>query len=277
MKLGNIDFLGKARRLESKIARRFDSAARDFIASGAREPLEIVHSIVEAVDPEIQAGGRGRRVFPFNSITLSVLAPSRDARARFEAVVAGEPPLRQRIVDRLRSAGCEVAELVVEVVYVTRAQKSWKHPGFHIDFARVTPVGAADVRPDPKHTRLELTISRGVAERRTYAFMARRIDLGRCAEVRDSRNRLIRTNHVAFAEGSGDVNQSVSRQHAHIGYASGDYRLYDDRSAHGTSILRNGKTVAVPTGSRGVRLRSGDEIVLGEARVRIRFEEEGSR
>jgi hypothetical protein len=277
MKLGNIDFLGKARRFESKIARRFDRAARDFIASGAREPLEIVHSIVEAVDPEIQAGGRGRRVFPFNRITLSVLAPSRDARARFEAVVAGEPPLRQRIVDRLRSAGCEVVDLAVEVVYVTRAQKSWKHPAFQIDFARVTPVGAADVRPDPKDTRLELTISRGVAERRTYAFMARRIDLGRCAEVRDSRNRLIRTNHVAFAEGSGDVNQSVSRQHAHIGYASGDYRLYDDRSAHGTSILRNGKTVAVPTGSRGVRLHSGDEIVLGEARVRIRFDEDATR
>ena len=277
MKFGNIDFLGKARRLESKIARRLDRAAREFMRSGAREPLEIVHSIVEAVEHEIQPCGRGRRIFPFNSITVSALAPSREARARFEAVFAGEPALRGRIVDRLRSARCEVIELAVAVVYVTRAQKSWKNPEFHIDFARVTAVGAADVGPGPTPARLELTISRGVAERRTYAFMARRIDLGRCAEVRDSRNRLIRTNHVAFAEGSGDVNQSVSRQHAHIGCASRDYRLYDDGSVHGTSILRNGKTVAVPTGSRGVRLRSGDEIVLGEARVRIRFDEEGSR
>ena len=273
MKFGNIDFLGKARRLESRIARRLDSAAQDFVGSGTREPLEIVYSIVEAVDSEIQAGGRGRRVFPFNSITLSVLAPSRDARARFEAVLAGEPTVRERIVDRLRSAGCEVAELAVDVVYVTRAQKNWKHPVFHLDFARVAPPGARDVSPDPKPARLDLTISRGIAERRTYAFTARRIDLGRGAEVRDSHNRLIRTNDVAFAEGSGDVNQSVSRQHAHIACASGDYRLYDDRSAHGTSILRHGKTVEVPTGSRGVRLQSGDEVVLGEARVRVRFDE----
>ena len=37
----------------------------------AREPLEIVHLIVEAVEHEIQPGGRGTRVFPFNRITLS--------------------------------------------------------------------------------------------------------------------------------------------------------------------------------------------------------------
>jgi len=277
MKFGSMDVLGKARRLESRIARRLDSAAQDFMGSGAREPLEIVYSIVEAVEHEIQPGGRGRRTFPFNRVTVSVLAPSREARARFEAVFGGEPALRERIADRLRSAGCEAVDLVVDVVYVTRGQKNWRDPGFHVDFARVTPVDARDASRGPAPARIELTVSRGVAERRAYAFMAGRIDLGRCAEVRDSRNRLIRTNHVAFAEGSGDVNQSVSRQHAHIGYASGDYRLYDDRSAHGTSILRNGRTVAVPTGSRGVRLRSGDEIVLGEARVRIRFDEEASR
>jgi hypothetical protein len=277
MKLGNIDFLGKARRLESKIAGRLDGAAHELMGSGTREPLEIVHAIVEAVEHEIQAGGRGRRMFPFNRITLSVLAPSRDTRARFEAVFAGEPALRERIADRLRSAGCEVVELVVDVVYVTRAQRSWTNPGFQIEFARVTPVGTEEGSRGPEPARLELTIVRGVAEQRTYAFMARRIDLGRCAEVRDSRNRLIRTNHVAFAEASGDINQSVSRKHAHIGYASGDYRLYDDGSVHGTSIVRTGQAVAVPAGSRGVRLQSGDEIVLGEARVRIRFDEAASR
>src|SRR5438876_235087 len=106
MKFGNMDVLGRARRLESRIARRLDSAAQDFMGSGAREPLEIVHSIVEAVEREIQPGGRGRRTFPFNRITLSVLAHSRDSRARFEAVFAGEPPLRERIVDRLRPTGC---------------------------------------------------------------------------------------------------------------------------------------------------------------------------
>src|SRR5437773_1372402 len=279
MKFGNMDVLGKARRLESRIARRLDSAAQDFMGSGAREPLEIVYSIVEAVEHEIQPGGRGRRTFPFNRVTLSVLAPSRDARARFEAVFDGEPALRERIVDRLRSAGCEAVDLVVDVVYVTRGQKNWRDPGFHVDFARVTPVDARDASRGPTAARIELTVSRGIAERRAYAFLARRIDLGRCAEVRDSRNRLVRTNHVAFTEGSGDVNQSVSRQHAHIVYEpdSGHFRLHDDGSGHGTGIVRDGGTVSVPRGSRGVRLHSGDEVILGEARVRIRFHTDKNR
>ena len=67
------------------------------------------------------------------------------------------------------------------------------------------------------------------------------------------------------------MNQSVSRRHAHITYdsQSGHYRLHDDGSAHGTSIVRNGRTVTVPGGSHGVRLRNGDEIVLGEARLKV--------
>ena len=80
--------------------------------------------------------------------------------------------------------------------------------------------------------------------------------------------------HVVFVEGSAAVNQTVSRRHAHIAVEpSGVCRLHDDRSEHGTGIIRGGRTIPVPAGSRGVRLRSGDEIALGEARVRIRIVE----
>jgi pSer/pThr/pTyr-binding forkhead associated (FHA) protein len=113
----------------------------------------------------------------------------------------------------------------------------------------------------------------GTAEKSSYAFALPRVNLGRCAEVRDSLSRLVRTNHVAFVDLTGASNHSVSRRHAHIEYveAARHYRLRDDRSAHGTSIVRNGRTVAVPAGSRGIRLESGDEIVLGEARARVRI------
>jgi FHA domain len=271
-----MDLLGKARRLESTIARRFDRAASDAAGAVTREPLEIVHLVVEAVEHEIQPGGRGKRVFPFNSITLSVLAPSREGRARFEAVLAGEPPLRDRIVEHLRSKSCPIDDLTLDVAYVAKAPKDWRHPQFNLAFARVARAPTNAARRDPAFTRIDLTVVRGTAERKSYSFAAKRIDLGRCTEVRDSRNRLIRTNHVAFVEGSGDVNQSVSRRHAHIAYepTSGGYRLRDDGSVHGTSVVRNGSTVAVPPGSLGVRLRTGDELVLGEARLRIRFDGE---
>jgi hypothetical protein len=265
-----MDILGKARRLESKIARRFDAAAADALGSEAREPLEIVHAIVALVEAQIQSSGRGKRIFPFNRIDVAVLAPSRDARVRIEAVFADEPSLRARIVERLRAAGCGVDDLTIETAYVARAAKSWENPHFHVAFDRETRA-IAQAAPDPKSVRLELTVVRGTADQPAYTFAGERIEIGRCVEVRDSRNRLIRTNHVAFVEGSGEVNQSVSRRHAHIAYQadSGDYRLHDDGSAHGTGIVRGGRTIPVPVGARGVRLKSGDEIVLGEARLRI--------
>src|SRR5262249_57313918 len=107
-----MDILGKARKFESTIARKLDTAARELIGSGAREPIEIVNLIVDAVEQEIQSSGRGRRVFPFNRIAVAVLAPTRDCRARLEAVLEGEPSLGQRIVERLRAARCRVGGLV---------------------------------------------------------------------------------------------------------------------------------------------------------------------
>jgi hypothetical protein len=269
-----MDLLGKARRLESTIARRFDRAARAAVGAVTHEPLEIVHLVVEEVEHEIQPGGRGKRVFPFNSITLSLLASSREARARFEAVLAGEHALRDRIVEHLRSKSCPIDDLTLDVAYVARAPKDWRYPQFNLAFARVARAPASDARRDPALARIDLTVVRGTAGRKTYSFAAKRIDLGRGAEVRDTRNRLIRTNHVAFVEGSGEVNQSMSRRHAHIVYepTSGGYRLRDDGSARGTSVVRNGSTVGVPPGSLGVRLRTGDEIVLGDVRLRIRID-----
>ena len=125
------------------------------------------------------------------------------------------------------------------------------------------------VQPDG----IELTVLNGAAQKRTFVLSGTRIDLGRCAEVRDSRHRLIRTNQVAFTEQPDDVNRSVSRRHAHITYDahSERFRLHDDGSEHGTGIVRDGRTVPVPRGARGVRLFPGDEIVLGEARLRVRF------
>jgi FHA domain len=275
-RLGILDILGildRARKLESRVARALTRAAEDAVGTGAREPLEIAHAIVDAVERQVQPAGRGAHLFPFNSIAVSVLAPSRDSRARLDALFAATPSLRDRIVDRLRSAGCDARDLRLELAYVGRAARSWDNPHFHVAFDRVAVAEAAPAPVDSMPARIEVTVVRGVAERRTYSFNTSRIDLGRGVEVRDDRHRLLRTNHVVFVEGSAAVNQTVSRRHAHIAVdSSGDHRLRDDRSEHGTGIVRGGRTIPVPAGSRGVRLRSGDEIALGEARVRIRIE-----
>ena len=272
-----MDVLGKALRLESKIAGQLDKAAKGFVRSGAREPWKSCMRFSTGLNGNtVERRGSACSI---QQIELSVLAPSPEARARLEAVFSGDPSLNARVMERLQSGGCSTAGIALAITYATRAQKTWGDREFDLNFARVTPPDVKEPAPGSQHDRIEVTVLRGVAERRTYSLPARRIDFGRYAEVRDSRNRLIRTNHVAFTEGAGDVNQTVSRQHAHVSYepGSGDFRLHDDGGGHGTGIVRDGRTVPVPRGSRGVRLRSGDELVLGEARVRVRFPPDTTR
>jgi hypothetical protein len=270
-----MDIFNKARQLEGNIVRGVTSAAKNLIrGSGAREPIELTHAIVDAVEREIQSSGRGTRVFPFNTIDVSIVAPSDHARARLDTIVNGDVSLRDRITDRLRAARCAAVDLGLNVNYVPRPQKHWTDPQFAIAFSRVTREAAAGPASGPPPGRLEMTVVHGAAEHRTYAFVSDRIDLGRGSEVRDRRNGLIRTNHVAFLEGPAEVNRTISRQHSHIAFdpGSGQFRLHDDGSVHGTKIVRNGRTLPVPFGARGVRLQSGDDIVLGEARVRVKLE-----
>jgi hypothetical protein len=268
-----MNVLGKARRLESAIAARLDQVAKGLVRSRTREPLEIVLAILDAVEQRIEPTGRGTRVFPFDRIEVSVVAPSREARGRLEAVFAGETPLQTRILDRLQSAGCAPADIVVELQYVDAADTNWNAAEFDLQFARVAAPRVEGVAVDSQPAPIEIRAVVGVMERWAYSLAAPRIDVGRGAEVRDERNRLIRTNHVVFTEGAGGVNETVSRTHAHITYEAqtGRFRLHDDGSEHGTGIIRGGKTISVLRGTRGVRLQPDDDVVLGEARVRIKF------
>ena len=266
-----MNILDRARRLESRLAQTMDRAAGALAHTGPREPLEILHAILERVEQRIEPAGRGRHVFPFNRIKVFLVADSREARARFTAVLDDRPSLSDRILERLRSRGCAPADLSVKTVFVGRPDASWAQGDVRLEFDRVAasePVTAEEPSA-PRHIRL--TVVHGVAEKSAYAFALTRINLGRCAEVRDGRSRLLRTNHVVFTDGAAAPNESVSRRHAHIEFSpTGHYRVFDNRSAQGTHLVRNGRTILVPPGSRGIRLESGDELVLGEARLSVR-------
>lgn len=272
-----MDIADKARKLERRISRTVDAAVEEFMGRSVTTPIEIVHAVLDRAEAEIQEIGRGRRVFPFNCVRVQIMAGPRDkeARARFAAVADGPPSLSERLADRLRAAGCVVGTVETEIVYARRRGADWVHPDFHVEFDRVDvpPAVPAPAVADVSH-RIKLAVLKGSAEHRAYAFSAGRIDIGRRVEVIDQRQRLIRTNHVAFLEEGPDANRSVSRRHAHIAFSDEDrcYRIWDDRSAHGTSIVRGGRTIKVPAGARGTKLESGDEIALGHARLRVTIE-----
>lgn len=273
-----MDFSGKARKIERRLARSVEAAIGELVGRDVPAPLEIVHAVLDRAEREVQEVGRGRRVFPFTRVRLLALAAPRDkdARARLDAVIAGPPSLADRLADRLRAAGCGAVRVVTETVYVKQAGADWEHPTFHVVFDRARDVESAvaalpQPTAPPEVPRLKLAIVKGSAAQRAYAFSGGRIDMGRRQEVLDQKQRLIRTNQVAFLEDDVEENRSVSRRHAHIAFVEGEgvYRIWDDRSAHGTSVVRGGRTIAVPASARGTRLMSGDEIVLGQARVKI--------
>jgi len=274
-----MDIAGKARKLERRITRTVDAAVTELIGGSEPAPLEVVHEVLDRAEQHIQDIGRGRRVFPFNRVILHVVAPpgQKEKRARFASVVEGPPSLCERLTERLRSAGCPVTDLRADVVYSRQRGAGWERD-FHVEFDRVAHAPEAPpAPPEPvsgEVKRIKLAVVKGTADQRVYAFSGGRIDIGRRSEVLDKRQQLVRTNHVAFLEDGAEVNGSVSRRHAHIEVGAGGqtYRVWDDKSVHGTNIIRNGRTIKVPPGARGTRLEPGDEIALGHARLRVTFD-----
>ena len=265
--------IGKARQLESAIQTRIEGRSRPRGEAPARQPLEVVHAIVRSVEQEMQPAGRGQVVFPYTQIRIWIAASTARDRARLTAACEGPPSLQDRIIDRLASARCVVNGLHVKTTFVAARKADWTNPDFHIEYARATPAAAELSSP----ARIDLTVLSGTADKSSYSFAGGTVSIGRGTEVRDARDRLIRTNQIAFVEGAGDINASVSRRHAHIQHdpATGTFRLHDDGASQGTSVIRGGRDVPAPR-VRGLRLRSGDVIVLGQARVRVRVHDNGS-
>jgi len=113
----------------------------------------------------------------------------------------------------------------------------------------------------------------GVSSSPEFSLERPRINLGREAEITDALGRAIRRNELFFPEQAHEANPSVSRAHAHIRFdgPSGEWRIFDDGSSIGTTLFRDGRRIDVPAhAGRGVALRAGDEIYLGQ--VRLQFE-----
>ena len=137
-------------------------------------------------------------------------------------------------------------------------------------------VGMIGERPAARQGRggrplLRLAVLKGKAVREAYSCDADRLYLGRLEEVVDGAGRVRRRNDIAFLE-EGDLNQTVSREHARIAWEpeSRAFWLRDEGSSSGTVIFRAGRSIEVSRHDRrGVRLETGDEVYLGRAALRV--------
>lgn len=245
-----------------------------------REPLEVRRAVIESLVSQIQPVGRGRRVLPFNQATVHVVCvDATEKRVMKEALEPGE--LTQELLRRVDRAGAQAPQgFSLAVRFVREPGKGWT-PGarFHVTVSQAESAppepaaepdaGAAAPSAAPPGS-IVLRVLEGEARPKTLTTDAVRITIGRQVEVVDQTGRPVRRNDVAFV-GDDEVSRSVSRAHAHIALerASGLCRVFDENSAHGTQVEREGRRITVPAGRDGLKLRSGDEIHVGRAILRF--------
>ncbi len=234
---------------------------------GAKEVLEVRRDILEDVRDKIRPVGQGKNVFPYTEVTIRIGAQNTEERDVRQAALAESGDLERDIAALLTEVGCPIpAGFAVPVEVVEDAELAAAARPFHIDYAshkEPRKPAATAARPT-----IKLTVLRGAAEATEYVISVDRVNIGRLKEVVGEKDGLRRRNDIAFE----DTETTVSREHAYVRYdaESGRFRLYDSGSQRGTSIFRGGRRLEVPRGpTRGVQLQSGDEIHLGEARLRF--------
>lgn len=236
--------------------------------STKREMVEVHRAILDDVASRVESLPRGRRTFSYPHVVVTILLPSPERRRAYEVAFAEGDSLAHDIRSLLEQDGVELPErLRVDIELVNELPDGVDERGFDVSYRAEGPAPPAAAIPS-----VRLTVVSGKAGRDEYQFQKARINLGRLTDVLDAQQRPIRRNDVAFEESSRGPNPSVSRSHAHIEFdaAAGLFRLFDDRSAQGTSVFREGTVVSVPKGpSKGVALHTGDEITLGQARLRF--------
>jgi hypothetical protein len=118
----------------------------------------------------------------------------------------------------------------------------------------------------------------GTANASHVALTKIRTNIGRTVDVFRTEGPS-RKNDLAFL-GDTEIDRSVSREHAHIllDRKTGEHRIFNDRwykaseapaAQCGLWIVREGLSMPVPRGPRGVVLLAGDEIHLGRAIVKF--------
>jgi pSer/pThr/pTyr-binding forkhead associated (FHA) protein len=265
------------RRIEKSLDQRlrsiFSGGDSGEDAPGAREAIELYHDALDQIAKRAAAGKRGDRIFPFNLITIELAAENAERKVVLETLFdAGQlgDDIRATLKEERVTLG---GELTVLVKYPDDALVEMR-----VICERGEPPqkAAADMIVRPTLVRLvsaRLVTVTGVSSAAEFILDRPRINLGREAEITDSLGRAIRRNELFFPESAHEANPSVSRAHAHIRFepSSGEWRIFDDGSSIGTTLFRDGRRIDVPAhAGRGVALRAGDEIYLGQ--VRLQFE-----
>jgi pSer/pThr/pTyr-binding forkhead associated (FHA) protein len=253
--------------IEKTIERGFRHWTERFFGAAQSDQLVLVHrAILEEIEARIQTTSRGRHVFPYARLTVTLISPDADKRALYQTAFGEGARLQNDVREALESARCAIPRgFTIEVNTAESGTAETGTRTFLIEYA-------AEPRP-PKaepDAPARLVVVRGKAEQTEYELKKPRANIGRMAELVDANQRVVRRNDIVFEDAGDEANATVSRRHAHIRCEAGEYRISDDESEYGTRVFRDGRPIEVPRGNRrGEKLRPGDEIYLGRACLRF--------
>jgi hypothetical protein len=249
--------------IEKTIERGFHRfAERMFGPADSNELLLLHRAILAEVEDKVQIVARGRRVFPFARVVVTLVSADAERRAILQAAF-GER-LDADIREAMEGTECELPRGFSVEVHTAEAGLR----AFEIAYS-AEPVKAQATTAAPTAIG-RVVLVKGKTSSPDFTLERARTNIGRMPELTDADHRVVRRNDVVFEEGADEANATVSRKHAHIRLEGSDYRLCDDGSEFGTRVFRDGRSIEVPAGDRrGEKLRSGDEIYLGRACLRF--------
>ena len=255
-----------SRDLHSRIRKIFDTSLEPDAT-----PLEICHAALADVESRVHPLGRGRRVFPYTRLVVRVRQVDEDPvpiESAFEGFGA-------RVLERLAELKCEApASLDVRLECLAPPPAEWRPERmFAVEYVRDGQARGASATEelDPDRPRLNVIVLKGATTEERYTFTDPVVSIGRTSDPTDALGRP-RRNRVAFLDTVDGVTETVGRAHALVRFdtAAREYRLFDEGSSNGTSIMRGGAMIPVhPRDPRGVRVRSGDEVLVGRALIRV--------
>jgi hypothetical protein len=227
-----------------------------------KEALEIRREVLNEIRDRIEPIGQGEYLFPYQQVFVHINAADAPQLETFEAAFLDDGGLESQVKELLAEAGCKG-----EVALTVDVKQSEGAP-YVIEYRRA-PKQAPAAAATAKRPAAWLHVLKGATEKNEYFFAKNTVYLGRLKEVASRDGSVRRRNDVAF----DDSENTISREHAHIEFDAGKFRLFHDRGERPTRLFRDGRAVPVPASGRGAQLRSGDEIHLGEARLRFEVSE----
>ena len=233
----------------------------------SKELLEIRREILEDIRDRIEPKGEGKYFFPHNEVAIRIAAENEEQALVKRAAFSDDGGVERDIRELLVEANCRLpGSFRVAVEIVGDAELAASNRPFRIEYPRKK--SAPTAKANTARPAAKLVVIRGSAEPAEFAIESNRVNLGRLQEVIGEKEGLRRRNDIAFAE----TEITVSREHAYLSFEpdSGKFRVCDCQSARGTRVFRGGRRIEVPRAStRGVQLQTGDEIHLGDARIRF--------